>query len=230
MSLYEDGGCTLLAFMQDLEEIVKFIDNFTCGSIILDVVYGSFTPSISLPRTVSTKSIFPPTLQESSQSYDHHSPYFLITRKNGSFEKDIRITLSLNHVDLGKDVRVIDCSYSTAEKQQIILDKGALRDSICRELAPSMEIFPCMSRLLMNSLDMKPTPLTKLEISGILPRLGMQLEKGETKSIFIFLDDADKIVTIKKYESEKEEKLYWDNDLFQASTYIIGNLLINLPD
>ena len=241
--MYEDVSCSLLEFMQNLEEIVKYIDNFTCGGIAMDVNH-SFVKEA--PRVASTKSIFyvnevdrPKTSSvetgivlggNQDASLKHDVCEFKITRENGLSKNKIRIKISLTDEDMNKDTKVIECFSLIKRKKKVISNNVTLRDSICAELAPTMNIFPYMSRLLMNSLDMKPTPLTNLKISGILPRLGMRLDKGETKSIFIFLDDEDKIVTVKKYESEKEEKLYWDNDLFQISTYILGNHLIGLPD
>jgi hypothetical protein len=210
---FENGKTTLYACMQCLEDITKYIDDFTCGneSVGLNVVEENnpiARTGLSFLKPQETKA-------------------FRISRSklNGDLAS-VQVDLVVETVK--SQMIVKECALISNQKSTPATERGGLRDMICARLAPTLRVFSVLNVLVPRAKLRIITPPSGI---GDLPRFCMQMGNID----LITVDSSDQILTmnqgdeapIKQWDFRGDE----DQDIPQAKllpflTYVLGNTLI----
>lgn len=206
--IFEGGKTSLLPFMQYMEDIVNYTDEFTCGhNISLD------TSSENLDMTnIEDSTPF------SSQGMLLN---FSITRSKkpatsmmdtvytkAREEKVVTVTPSLSQANHNL---VHQCTLRCGkEEENFIIDRTVLRDSICKSLVPALRVFPLLHFLThqtaqMNAVPIPPEMAKEIYGEGVPPKLCMHV-KGHEREVYIALDPDDQLVTWAIIPSQKKGK------------------------
>jgi hypothetical protein len=149
--LFENGETSLHACMQCLEDIARYIDDFTCGnqSVALDVV----EESSAVARTAIDFSA--PTQRR----------VFRLSRTRLSGESaSVQVALT---IETAKNlVRELISDQGPAA------ERGGLRDMICARLAPALRVFSHLNVLV------PPGRLRTIATPSGMPRACMQIGNG----------------------------------------------------
>jgi hypothetical protein len=210
---FENGKTTLYACMQCLEDITKYIDDFTCGNnrVALDVV----------------KEKSPIARTGSSFNIKKETKTFRISRsKSNGDHASVQVDLVVETVKNQKIVK--ECVLLRNQKSTPATERGGLRDMICAQLAPTLRVFSVLNVLVPRAkLRIITTPS---EIDD-LPRFCVQMGSID----LITVDSSDQILTMKRGDEPPLKQ--WDfhgdenEDIPQAKllpflTYVLGNTLI----
>ena len=140
METFEDGKTTVMQFMECMEDVLSYIDRFTCGhEIILDV------PSKNRITPQSSRQV----AKTSSRLSDHtQTLIFEITRTRKSEYKNVII-----EVNLDESLVVQTCTIQKKEdKKEAISDRSSMRDYICKCFVPVLSVFPILHLLLADKV------------------------------------------------------------------------------
>lgn len=196
MENFEGNAYTLFKFMQCLEDILKYIDNFSSGhTILLDIIPSD---SSALPKTSSRfdspSDVKPDALQV------ERTQQFLITRRKQSptnqAEKTITISVELK-VEGGAQNIVESCSlcYQSDADFQNITDKAKLRDAICAHLNPVLRVFPILNVLVNHNTAIENCSLHP-NVSRFCLRVSFKnTKKKSKKDVLLAVNTSDKLVT-----------------------------------
>jgi hypothetical protein len=197
MEKFEEEKYTLFQFMQCLEDILKYIDNFSCEhTIMLDIIPP---PSDSIPKT---SSLLNGSLSEEVQSvFMGKKQQFLITRRRkpprDQNEQNITIIAELKIEN--ENQMVVNCSlcYERNTEFQNIAEAANMRDAICTHFNPNLRVFPIL-HVLVNPTRAEFCPLQP-ELSRLCLRTYRPLDSSTPqKWLKIFLKLMQKKSRYKK--------------------------------
>jgi hypothetical protein len=218
-TIFESGATSVMAFMQCLEDIIHYMDGFTCCHQI----------------TVDTSSA--PVENHSSEEVHANSQlwsmktdtlHFSITRTSSKDEEQnlksilIRVELSPLQPHPNSILKVHTCWLNFGEGGQDIeaKNRGELRDLVCASLVPAMRVFPILHFLtLKQGHNMEPVPFpeslsiknTEVASAAAAPDLCMLLDRGN-RQVHISINANDQLVTWEKVEDGKYNLKTWSLD------------------
>lgn len=224
MEKFEEEKYTLIHFMQCLEDILKYIDNFSCEhTLMLDI-----PPSTGVPKTGSLLD------RSLSDEVKPTKQQFLITRrkKNTQDPNEQSITVGVELKEDNEQQMVVSCSLCH-KKCQNITDRAKLRDAICAVLNPNLRVLPILNFLV----DTSRTEVCPLQPDLKLSRMCLRICKvtdtsDPTKYVLLAVNKDDVLVSweegdpnIKTWDLGPSDHagLFSKNSLLFLS-YVIGTI------
>lgn len=225
---YEGGNTTLYAFLQCLEDIAIYIDNFTCSNEIVSLDDTSFD-DIHVPKT-SFQVLEPSRAVNTTKRFE-------ISRRRKDNMRSSSAQVILN-VEEKKGGEYIVKTCSLIQEGNALSERGELRDAVCAHLAASLGVFPILSFLLplQNHIQSIPTPLG---MGADPPRFCFKITGVDQQCIMICLNSSDQVLTLKQDvldtwdlhgdKNDKTLKNISDANLLLFLTFVLGNTVINIP-
>jgi hypothetical protein len=215
-TMFESGATSVMAFMQCLEDIIHYIDGFTCSHQIK--VDTSSAPA----ENHSSEEIY---ANSQLWSTDTDTLHFSITRTAEMDEehslKSVLIRTALQpHPN--STLKVHTCLLHSGQETQVIeaKNRGELRDLVCACLVPAMRVFPILHFLTMkqgHSMEPVPFPqslsIQNTEAASVVaaPDLCMLLDRGN-RQVHIGINANDQLVTWERAEDGKYNLKTWSLD------------------
>jgi hypothetical protein len=204
--IFESGDTSVIGFMQCLEDIIHYIDGFTCGHhITLDT-----SSSGAANQNQNSLAQILVNSQEWSQTTD--ILHFSIVRRRRPSAEEMEDNLKEHKHVLIQAVFMPLQPNSTLKVQTCLLDlggsrmmrahnRGELRDLICASLVPAMRVFPLLHYLTLKSgKGMEPVPFPKA--------LDSKVPQGVPELCMLLLLDRQLHISI----NANDQLVTWDDD------------------